>query len=106
MRGSIMAGIKWTFTALAVAGAIALVGCNDHSASGADGEATGGETTGGATTGGETTGGETTGGETTGGETTGGETTGGETTGGERSEERRVGKECVSTCRYRWWPYH
>src|SRR3546814_13694226 len=22
-----------------------------------------------------------------------------------RSEERRVGKECVSTCRYRWWPY-
>src|SRR3546814_2639695 len=21
-----------------------------------------------------------------------------------RSEERRVGKECVSTCRYRWWP--
>src|SRR3546814_18898407 len=20
-----------------------------------------------------------------------------------RSEERRVGKECVSTCRYRWW---
>src|SRR3546814_18783794 len=23
-----------------------------------------------------------------------------------RSEERRVGKECVSTCRYRWWPYH
>src|SRR3546814_14628817 len=20
------------------------------------------------------------------------------------SEERRVGKECVSTCRYRWWP--
>src|SRR3546814_18589364 len=26
--------------------------------------------------------------------------------GGERSEERRVGKECVSTCRYRWWPYH
>src|SRR3546814_15921538 len=22
------------------------------------------------------------------------------------SEERRVGKECVSTCRYRWWPYH
>src|SRR3546814_7485627 len=87
MRGSIMAGIKWTFTALAVAGAIALVGCNDHSASGADGEATGGETTGGATTGGETTGGETTGGETTGGETTGGETTGGETTGGERAEE-------------------
>src|SRR3546814_14571139 len=23
-----------------------------------------------------------------------------------RSEERRVGKECVSTCRYRWQPYH
>src|SRR3546814_17267467 len=22
-----------------------------------------------------------------------------------RSEERRVGKECVSTCRYRWSPY-
>src|SRR3546814_14311716 len=22
------------------------------------------------------------------------------------SEERRVGKECVSTCRYRWSPYH
>src|SRR3546814_14868701 len=21
-----------------------------------------------------------------------------------RSEERRVGKECVSACRYRWWP--
>src|SRR3546814_19203582 len=21
-----------------------------------------------------------------------------------RSEERRVGKECVSTCRTRWWP--
>src|SRR3546814_12601680 len=21
-----------------------------------------------------------------------------------RSEERRVGKECVSTCRLRWWP--
>src|SRR3546814_13955218 len=21
-----------------------------------------------------------------------------------RSEERRVGKECVSTCRVRWWP--
>src|SRR3546814_16051446 len=21
-----------------------------------------------------------------------------------RSEERRVGTECVSTCRYRWWP--
>src|SRR3546814_16887684 len=25
---------------------------------------------------------------------------------GMRSEERRVGKECVSTCRSRWWPYH
>src|SRR3546814_14313683 len=24
----------------------------------------------------------------------------------ERSEERRVGKECVSTCRSRWSPYH
>src|SRR3546814_13639218 len=23
-----------------------------------------------------------------------------------RSEERRVGKECVSTCRSRWWPFH
>src|SRR3546814_12741183 len=23
-----------------------------------------------------------------------------------RSEESRVGKECVSTCRYRWSPYH
>src|SRR3546814_18946516 len=22
-----------------------------------------------------------------------------------RSEERRVGKGCVRTCRYRWWPY-
>src|SRR3546814_14430958 len=22
------------------------------------------------------------------------------------SEERRVGNECVSTCRSRWWPYH
>src|SRR3546814_18486353 len=26
--------------------------------------------------------------------------------GGPRSEERRVGKECVSTCRSRWSPYH
>src|SRR3546814_13207073 len=26
--------------------------------------------------------------------------------GHERSEERRVGKECVSTCRSRWSPYH
>src|SRR3546814_20191188 len=25
---------------------------------------------------------------------------------GERSEERRVGKECVSTCRSRWSPDH
>src|SRR3546814_11939851 len=23
-----------------------------------------------------------------------------------RSDERRVGKECVSPCRSRWWPYH
>ena len=23
-----------------------------------------------------------------------------------RSEERRVGKECSSLCRYRWSPYH
>src|SRR3546814_12485496 len=23
-----------------------------------------------------------------------------------RSEERRVGKECVSTCSYRWAPFH
>src|SRR3546814_11895106 len=23
-----------------------------------------------------------------------------------RPEERRVGKECVSTCRSGWWPYH
>ena len=23
-----------------------------------------------------------------------------------RSEERRVGKECVQPCRSRWWPYH
>src|SRR3546814_14855264 len=26
--------------------------------------------------------------------------------GGMRSEERRVGKECVSTCRSRWSTYH
>src|SRR3546814_13759643 len=26
--------------------------------------------------------------------------------GGFRSEERRVGKECVSKCRSRWSPYH
>src|SRR3546814_7619478 len=25
---------------------------------------------------------------------------------GHRSAERRVGKECVSTCRSRWSPYH
>src|SRR3546814_14566858 len=24
----------------------------------------------------------------------------------DRSEERRVGKECVNTCRSRWSPYH
>src|SRR3546814_13728377 len=24
----------------------------------------------------------------------------------QRSEERRVGQECGSTCRYRWSPYH
>src|SRR3546814_11415105 len=24
----------------------------------------------------------------------------------QRSDERRVGKECVSTCRSRWCPYH
>src|SRR3546814_2555162 len=24
----------------------------------------------------------------------------------QRSEERRVGKECVRTCRSWWWPYH
>src|SRR3546814_14967673 len=23
-----------------------------------------------------------------------------------RSEERRVGRECVSTCKSRWWQYH
>src|SRR3546814_11612648 len=26
--------------------------------------------------------------------------------GADRSEERRVGKECVSPCRSRWSPYH
>src|SRR3546814_11657333 len=26
--------------------------------------------------------------------------------GKKRSEERSVGKECVSTCRSRWWPCH
>src|SRR3546814_5549946 len=30
----------------------------------------------------------------------------GEATTAFRSEERRVGKECVSTCRSRWSPYH
>src|SRR3546814_12866319 len=30
----------------------------------------------------------------------------GQTREGPRSEERRVGKECVSTCRSRWPPYH
>src|SRR3546814_11397957 len=29
-----------------------------------------------------------------------------ETKAKQRSEERRVGKECVSTCRSRWSPYH
>src|SRR3546814_11558633 len=29
-----------------------------------------------------------------------------EETGQMRTEERRVGKECVSTCRSRWSPYH
>src|SRR3546814_11031782 len=24
----------------------------------------------------------------------------------EKSEERRVGKDCVRTCRYRWGPFH
>src|SRR3546814_10251778 len=24
----------------------------------------------------------------------------------ERSEERREGQECVSTCRFRWWAYN
>src|SRR3546814_4635990 len=32
--------------------------------------------------------------------------TGGSVTAPVRSEERRVGKECVSTCRSRWSPYH
>src|SRR3546814_16937811 len=30
---------------------------------------------------------------------------GGDLKGAERAEERRVGKECVSTCRSRWLPY-
>src|SRR3546814_20565499 len=25
---------------------------------------------------------------------------------GERSEKRRVGTECDSSCRSRWWPFH
>src|SRR3546814_15336569 len=29
-----------------------------------------------------------------------------DSSGRQRSEERRVGKECVSTCRSRWSPYH
>src|SRR3546814_15939745 len=29
----------------------------------------------------------------------------GQMMGADRSEERRVGKECVSKCRSRWWPY-
>src|SRR3546814_14775573 len=29
-----------------------------------------------------------------------------ESAGAKRSEERRVGKECVSTCRSRWSRYH
>src|SRR3546814_19320425 len=32
--------------------------------------------------------------------------TGGDTGNTSRSEERRVGKECVSTCRSRGWPKH
>src|SRR3546814_13102064 len=31
---------------------------------------------------------------------------GGSAAADDRSEERRVGKECVSTCRSRWSPYH
>src|SRR3546814_14118495 len=34
------------------------------------------------------------------------QTTGRASNGAQRSEERRVGKECVSTCRHRWSPYH
>src|SRR3546814_13486972 len=37
---------------------------------------------------------------------TGKEEVGNGNPGVQRSEERRVGKECVSTCRYRWSPYH
>ena len=29
-----------------------------------------------------------------------------EVAGAERSEERRVGKECIAVCRSRWSPYH
>src|SRR3546814_10211752 len=36
----------------------------------------------------------------------GGATSSGSAVGSGRSEERRVGKECVSTCRSRWSPYH
>src|SRR3546814_18926713 len=36
----------------------------------------------------------------------GGGSPGGQNTGLGRSEERRVGKECVGTCRSRWWPNH
>src|SRR3546814_6310270 len=35
-----------------------------------------------------------------------GGTTASTSSAGSRSEERRVGKECVSTCRSRWSPYH
>src|SRR3546814_14167750 len=35
-----------------------------------------------------------------------GERRGRQETGVERSEERRVGKECVSTCISRWWTYN
>src|SRR3546814_9489200 len=40
------------------------------------------------------------------GETAGDNSAGSAKALGLRSEERRVGKECVSTCRYRWSPYH
>src|SRR3546814_10328714 len=36
----------------------------------------------------------------------GGQILSGELSLDERSEERRVGKECVSTCRSRWSPHH
>src|SRR3546814_8427081 len=35
-----------------------------------------------------------------------GDVTGSGSFGGVRTEERRVGQECVSTCRSRWSPYH